>query len=256
MKIGLINNKGGVLKTSLVTNLAASLFMDNKKVVMVDLDGQGNVAATFGIKPDTIKKTVLNFLKRELSLDECLIKLKEGFHILPANNELNYFDILARAKEVNPSDLRTLLNKLNELYDYVIIDTPPAMSSLVATTMSVVDAIIIPFEPDQYSILGLKRIVDASKEFKKLQGSNLKVIAVPTKVNARVNIHNDIINNSVKPKMTSENVYVTNGFISSSTRSTAAVGYERVPIVMSIFKNKYQEEYHKIKNEILEYLKG
>ncbi|RXY97407.1 ParA family protein [Malacoplasma penetrans] len=254
MKIGVVNNKGGVLKTTLSTNLAASLSLDGKKVIIVDLDGQGNVIATFGKKPDDLEFAIMDFLKGKCYWEDILIKKTENLHILPGNDELNYFDFLLNQKQITQSSLKMLINKLDELYDYVIIDTPPAMSVVVATTLSIVDVALVPFEPDQYATLGLKRIINAAKEFKEKNNHNMKIVAIPTKVNTRVTIHNDIIEQSLKPKLKTQGVYVTSNFISSTTKSTAAVGYERVPIVMSVFKSKYQDEYHNLKKEILNYV--
>lgn len=254
MKIGIVNNKGGVLKTTLSTNLAASLSLDDKKVVIVDLDGQGNVIATFGKKPDDLEYAIMDFLKGECSLEQILIKRTENLYIIPGNDELNYFDFMLNSGQITQSSLKVLINKLNEIYDYVIIDTPPAMSVVVATTLSIVDLALVPFEPDQYATLGLKRIINAAKDFKEKSNPNMKIVAIPTKVNTRVTIHNDIIEQSLKPKLKTQGVYVTSHFISSTTKSTAAVGYERVPLVMSVFKSKYQDEYHNLKKEILDYV--
>lgn len=254
MIFGIVNNKGGVLKTTISTNLAASLSLDNKKVVIMDLDGQGNVAATFGENPNNLKYTVMDFLKGECSLNDVILTVKNNINVLPSNDELNFFDLLVNSGSIKQSDLKLLINKLNEIYDYVIIDTPPNMSTIVATVLSIVNVTLIPFEPDQYAILGLKRIIDAAKEFIAKSNHNMKIIVIPTKVNTRVTIHNEIIEQAIRPKMTSQGVYVTKNFISATTRSTASVGYERVPIVLSIIKSRYQDEYHILKNEILNYL--
>ena len=248
------SNKGGVLKTTLSTNLAASLAQDKKKVVIVDLDGQGNVIATFGKKPDDLEYAIMDFLRGEVSIEQILIQKSEYLHIIPGNDELNYFDFMLKSGQTSQSSLKILIYELEKYYDYVIIDTPPAMSVVVATTLSLVDVALIPFEPDQYATLGLKRIINAAKDLKEKNNKNMKIIAIPTKVNTRVTIHNDIIENSLKPKLKTQGVYVTTNFISSTTKSTAAVGYERVPLVMSAFKSKYQDEYHNIKKEILNYV--
>ncbi len=254
MIFGIVNNKGGVLKTTLSTNLAASLSLSNKKVIIVDLDGQGNVIATFGKNPNNMTHTIIDFLRNDCHLNDCIVEQRKNLFIIPGNDDLNFFDYYVQSNEIKQSDLKLTLKKLNEVYDYVIIDTPPNMSTVVAIVLSVCDVAIIPFEPDQYAILGLKRIVDATKEFKNKGNANMKVIAVPTKVNTRVTIHNEIIEHNIRPKLTSQNVYVTKTFISASTKSTASVGYEKVPIVLSVVKSKYQDEYVFLKEEIINYI--
>lgn len=254
MIFGIVNNKGGVLKTTISTNLAASLSISHKKTIIMDLDGQGNVAATFGENPNNLKFTVMDFLKGDCSLNDVILNVKNNISILPSNDELNFFDLLINTGSIKQSDLKLLINKLNEIYDYVIIDTPPNMSTIVATVLSIVNVTLIPFEPDQYAILGLKRIIDAAKEFIAKSNHNMKIIVIPTKVNTRVTIHNEIIEQAIRPKLSLQNVYVTKNFISATTKSTASVGYERVPIVLSIIKSRYQDEYHALKKEILDYL--
>lgn len=257
MLISIVNNKGGVLKTTLATNLGACLSLDKKKVVILDLDGQGNIAATFGKNPYTLKNTVIEYLKGECNIDDVLISEREPYlYILPSNDELNFFDIYLSNGTLKVDTLKQMIFKLNSMFDYVIIDTPPTMSSIVSTILSITDVALIPFEPDQYAVLGLRRIAKAAQTFKDNGNSKLKIIAIPTKVNNRANIHKEIINLAIRPKLTAQGVYVTTCYISSSTKSTASVGYERVPIVLSIQKNKFQKEYELLKNEILTNIKG
>lgn len=254
MIIGVVNNKGGVLKTTLSTNLAASLSLQGKKVVIVDLDGQGNVIATFGKSPHNMKNTIMDFLKGDCNLNDCLIEQRKNLFIIPGNEDLNFFDYYVNSGEIVQSSLKITLQKLSDVYDYVIVDTPPNMSTVVAIVLSMCNVSIIPFEPDQYAILGLRRIVEAAKEFIKKTNPNMKIIAVPTKVNTRVTIHKEIIENNICPRLRSQNIYVTKNMISASTKSTAAVGYEKVPIVLSVVKSKYQDEYLKLRDEIVEYI--
>lgn len=256
MLISIVNNKGGVLKTTLATNLGACLSLDKKKVVILDLDGQGNIAATFGKNPYTLKNTVIEYLKGECNIDDVLISEREPYlYILPSNDELNFFDIYLSNGTLKVDTLKQMIFKLDSMFDYVIIDTPPTMSSIVSTILSITDVALIPFEPDQYAVLGLRRIAKAAQTFKDNGNSKLKIIAIPTKVNNRANIHKEIINLAIRPKLTAQGVYVTKCYISSSTKSTASVGYERVPIVLSIQKNKFQKEYELLKNEILTNIK-
>ena len=257
MLVSIVNKKGGVLKTTQSTNLAACLALDKKRVVVLDLDGQGNVAATFGKNPYTIKNTVIECLKEECDVEDAIIGEREPYlYILPSNDELNFFDLYLSNETLKVDSLKNLIYKLNQMFDYVIIDTPPTMSSIVSVVLSITNVVLIPFEPDQYAVLGLRRVAKACNTFKEKNNPNLKVIAIPTKVNNRANIHKEIINIAIRPKLNAQGVVVTNSFISSSTKSTAAVGYERVPIVLSVQKNKFQKEYEILKNEILTNIYG
>lgn len=256
MIISIVNNKGGVLKTTLSTNFSACLSLKKKKTILVDLDGQGNVIATFGKNPYNIENTIIDYMKGDIELASIITKERDYLDILPSNDQINYFDIFENKNLISKSSLKDLLKKLNTVYDYVVIDTPPNMSTIVSIVLSMSDVVLIPFEPDQYAILGLKRIVDVSKEFMIRNNKKIKIIAIPTKVNNRVTIHNEIIHDVIKPKLLQQGVYMVKNFISSSTKSTSAVGYEKVPIVFSIVKSKYQDEYFLLTDEILNEIKG
>ena len=256
MIISIVNNTGGVLKTTLATNIAAAFSLNKKKTIILDLDGQGNVSATFGKNPYTLSKTIVEVLKGECELEGAIIKEREFLHILPSNDELNFFDIFISNGELKPEALKRIIHALEDKYDYLIIDTPPMMSTIVSIVLSVSNVTLIPFEPDQYAILGLRRVVEASKMIIEKGNKDLIVIAIPTKVNPRVTIHNEIIEKSIKPKLNSQRIPVTKNYVSQSTKSTASVGYERVPITLSTQKSKFQLEYLEITREIMEIIKG
>ncbi|MGL4768723.1 MAG: ParA family protein [Mycoplasmoidaceae bacterium] len=255
MIISVVNNKGGVLKTTISTNLASSISMDKKKVLLIDLDGQGNVSATFGKNPDNIEYTIIDILKNDISVDDVIIFQREPYlHILPSNDEMNAFDFYISTGEIKPSKIQNLIRLLEKKYDYIIIDTPPNMSSLVLNSISMSNIVIIPFEPDQYSVLGLKKVVKMCKAKSEQVNRKIPIVAVATKVNKITSIHKEIINSSIKPFAERNNVYLTNNIISQSTKSSASVGYERVPIVFSSIESKFKIEYLLLKDEIIKFI--
>ena len=259
MIISVVNNKGGVLKTTIATNLGATLSILKKKVLIVDLDGQGNVCATFGKNPDSLEHSIIDILKsknenlNKITFDDVMIPQREPYlHILPSNDEMNAFDFYISNGTFKPSDIQKIIRDNEKEYDYIIMDTPPNMSTIVLNAISISDLVLIPFEPDQYAILGLKRVarlcIAKSQQIKK----KIKIIAIPTKVNKKTNIHREIIEVGIKPFLKSHGIYLANNHISQSTKSTSSVGYERVPIVLSIIKSKFQDEYFMLRDEILQ----
>lgn len=261
MIISVINNKGGVLKTTIATNLAAALSLLKKKVLVIDLDGQGNVCATFGKNPDSLEYSIIDILKtqndgfQKISFEDVMIPQREPYlHILPSNDEMNAFDFYISNGTFKPSDIQKIIRDSEKDYDFVIMDTPPNMSTVVLNAISISDLTIIPFEPDQYAILGLKRVAKLCIAKSQQIEKKIKLIAIPTKVNKNTNIHREIIEVGIKPFLKNHGIYLTNTYISQSTKSTASVGYERLPIVLSIVKSKFQEEYFTLRDEILEYI--
>lgn len=194
MIISFINNKGGVLKTTLATNVAGALtkIQTKSRVIIVDLDGQGNVSATFGQHPGRLTNTLIEVLRKEIPIDDSIINQLPGLDILPCNQELGFVDLDVSKGEYKASDIKDILKTLEKRYDYVIVDTPPAMSTIVSVVMSVSRLVVIPFEPDQYSMLGLMRIVEAMEGFKK-RNPQLSAIVVPTKFVARTRLHQDVL---------------------------------------------------------------
>lgn len=255
MIISFINNKGGVLKTTLSTNVAGAIskIFPNSKIIIVDLDGQGNVSATFGQHPERLKNTLIDVFREEKDVEDCVLNVYPGIDILPCNFELSFVDLDVSQGEYKASTIKDLIKKLDEKYDYVIVDTPPAMSTIVSVAMSVSRLVVIPFEPDQYSILGLMRIAETIESFKK-KNTKLTALVVPTKVNLRTRLHSDVMD-LVKNKVSKKNIPISKSFVSYTTKSAAAVGYEKLPIVLIGMKSKYQDEYISIAKEIINLIK-
>ncbi|QMT98529.1 ParA family protein [Mycoplasma tullyi] len=255
MIISFINNKGGVLKTTLATNICGvfSKFFPKSRSVIVDLDGQGNVSATFGQHPERLKNTLIDIFRGEKDIDDCVLNVFPSIDILPSNHELSFVDMDVARKEYKLSVIKNLIEKLEEMYDFVFLDTPPAMSTIVSVSMHISDMIVIPFEPDQYSILGLLRVIDTIETFRE-RNEDLKVLVVPTKVNARTRLHNDVLN-IVKTKLSKKDIPLSKNIVSFTTKSSASVGYEKLPIVLINQRSKYQEEYIEITKEIINLLK-
>lgn len=269
MIISLVNNKGGVLKTTIATNVSSVISMSEAKpkVVILDLDGQGNVAVTFGQHPERLENTAIDVFRGLKTVDDCLLRISDNFDVLPCNFELGFVDIdVAVAGELKKQkkflsqelytagDIKRVILSLNKKYDYVILDTPPTMATIVSICLDVSDLVIIPFEPDHYSVVGLMRIINTIADFKR-RNRSLKGLVVPTKVNTRIKLHNDVIKLITQKINNIRDVRMSNSFISLTTKPASAVGYERVPIVMSSVKSKYRDEYSKLAAEIINELK-
>ncbi|QZX49149.1 ParA family protein [Mycoplasma sp. E35C] len=254
MVISFVNNKGGVLKTTLATNICAvfSKFFPKRKSIIVDLDGQGNVSATFGQHPERLTNTIIDILEGQIDIEDCVLNVFPGIDILPSNHALSFVDQDVAQKKYKAEHILQLILKLEQIYDFVFLDTPPAMSTMVSVAMRASDMIVIPFEPDQYSILGLLRIIDTVEIFRE-NNEYLKVLVVPTKVNSRTRLHNDVLS-IVKTKVNKKDIPLSKNVVSFTTKSSASVGYEKLPIVLINQKTKYQQEYVEITKEIINIL--
>jgi chromosome partitioning protein len=165
-------NKGGVGKTTLVTNLASALHLryPSKKILIVDTDGQGNCALAFNIKPDGLKDTIYDCMVSGLPVDKAIIPIRENFDLLPANDDMNFFelDVMPNLKGRNPfSFLAPVIDQVRDSYDYIFIDSPPDMKVVAGNIMMVTNIILLPFKPEVFSVQGLIRVVKKIGQFKK-----------------------------------------------------------------------------------------
>ena len=153
MLVCLNSNKGGTGKTTIATNLAISLSLLNKKVILVDLDGLGGVLFSFGKSFSDIEgKTILDLIEGKKELEDCLFNLSDKLDLLNADPELEQWNELVIKNSKLQINLEQLLDWLNNHYDYVVIDLPPQFSKLNELVLKVSDLIIIPCELEQLNL--------------------------------------------------------------------------------------------------------
>jgi len=163
--IGIINQKGGVAKTTTAINLAATLNQKGYKVLLVDVDPQAN--ATTGVGID---KTNLEFSIRDVLLDECEIQEAiiptdyEGLDVLPSNLGLSKLEKQLAGETAPEYILRRYLETVYEDYDMIIIDSPPTLGRLAYNVLVASDSVIIPVQTEYYAMEGVVDLLDAIKE--------------------------------------------------------------------------------------------
>lgn len=267
MIISFYNNKGGVLKTTSAINIASLLAMDNKKVIVLDLDAQANIANVFLTykQKREIKHTLLDFLKEEVSLKEIVdvninknIKSKipnKNLFLLYGDSQLAEYDTYIDNNIIPKNKLKDLILKLNEDFDYVIIDNSPSKSTLANETMNIAELIVVPFEPSNFSIEGILNIIS------KIDNNFISkdVIMIPTRFNGSsihkknvISIENSILNRKINN--TNNNILVSKSKISFNKYNDMILELQKLPLVLSnkYEKNieKYKQEYIELKNEI------
>ncbi len=167
--IALMNQKGGVGKTTMAFNLAHAFAHAGKKVLCLDMDPQGNFSSLFGIEsPEKhIHHLLINTLKElkalhtPILLQDALIRTEEGIDLLPSGQELSGFELtVAGINAPRQLILKKFIEKydLRSLYDVIIIDGPPTLGLLVVNILCACDGVLYPFVPDRFSEQGLKNI--------------------------------------------------------------------------------------------------
>lgn len=162
--LAVTNQKGGVGKTTSSVNLAASLAALGRRVLLVDLDPQGNATMGCGIDKKSLTGTVCDLLLDDgVHAEEVLQRAAEpapGFDLLPANADLTAAEVELLGKVSREYRLRTVLNGLRERYDWILIDCPPSLSILTVNALTAADGVIIPMQCEYYALEGLSALLD------------------------------------------------------------------------------------------------
>jgi chromosome partitioning protein len=158
--IAIANQKGGVGKTTSTINLAAYLGKKDKKVLVVDMDPQGNASSGFGLDIHKLNKTIYEVLIEEFSVGECILTTKEkNVSILPSNVNLAGLEVDLLEIEDKHEQLKKTLNSIRNQYDYILIDCPPNLGILTINALCAADGVIIPLQTEYYALEGITQLI-------------------------------------------------------------------------------------------------
>lgn len=188
--IALTNQKGGVGKTTTSSALISGLTSHHKKVLGIDLDPQGNLGFSLGLEIEDCY-TIYEVLKGEVSVEEAIQQTESGDII--ASNILLSSAELEFNRPGREYLLKNMLEPIKKQYDYIIIDTPPALNILTVNAYVVSDSLVIPMVPEILSLLGVSQIKETIDTVKKFFNPDLKVLGILlTKYNRRINLAREV----------------------------------------------------------------
>lgn len=159
--IAIANQKGGVGKTTTAVNLGASLAADGRRVLVVDIDPQGNASSGLGVAPGTVEEGMYQVLIGERQLDEVLRSCElETLRIAPANRDLAGASLELASIEGSHNMLRSALEKARLEYDDILIDCPPSLDLLTLNGLTAADSVLIPVQCEYYAMEGLSKLLE------------------------------------------------------------------------------------------------
>ncbi|HNU80006.1 MAG TPA: AAA family ATPase [Bacillota bacterium] len=247
--IAVFNQKGGVGKTTTVINLCACLANRGKKVLMIDVDPQGNTTSGVGIDKTTLEKTIYDVLINGSDPRECIIDTnRENLFIIPSSVQLAGAEIELTEMNKRELKLRECIESIKDEYDYVFIDCPPSLGLLSINALSAVDSVLIPIQCEYYALEGVSQLMNTIKLVKKSLNPDLEIEGVVLSMfDGRTNLSIQVVD-EVK-KYFRGKVYTT--MIPRNVRLAEAPSYG-MSIIEYDMKSKGAESYMDLADEFIE----
>ncbi|MFV9846826.1 MAG: ParA family protein, partial [Rickettsia aeschlimannii] len=177
--IAIVNQKGGVAKTTTTVNLATAFAAVNKKILVIDLDPQGNSSTGFGINQQQRKNTIYQVLTNLIELKDAIISTDiPNLEIITSNTNLSAAELDLTKLKDREYILMKLLEEIKILYDYIIIDCPPSLNLLTVNALVASDEVLIPMQCDFYSLEGLSHLLKTIEIVEKKLNPKIKIAGI------------------------------------------------------------------------------
>jgi len=206
--IGIANQKGGVGKTTTAINLSACLAEKGKKVLLIDMDPQGNATSGMGLERGTIENTIYQLLiSEDLGIKDCIqTNVFENIDVLPSDVNLSGAEIELIDIKRKEFILKNKLEKVRDEYDFILIDCPPSLNMLTVNALTTADSVLVPIQCEYYALEGLSLLLHTISLVKKRLNPYLEVEGVVfTMYDSRTNLSLQVVEN-VKNNL-KQNVY-------------------------------------------------
>jgi len=189
--IAIANQKGGVGKTTTAVNLAAALAQAPRKVLLIDMDPQGNATMASGFDKRDLVHSTLEVLLGECDAKSALVTSSEGYDLLPGNIDLTAAEIQLMDMPGRENRLKGALEPIRANYNYLIIDCPPSLSLLTLNALAAADSVIVPMQCEYFALEGLSALVNTIEALKQRLNPSLEIEGI---VRTMFDVRNNLAN--------------------------------------------------------------